>query len=356
MRVRRHHAAIVSITLTALLLIAAGFVVGFTLVSRGRGVPGSIRVGSAPASTSADASAAATADEAAAVVAHAVGTSGGSKKMPKAPRAAKLPVGPSLDAYKGLGTWVDIYDARAWSDPAGTVRDMAAHGVRTLFVETANSRSAAAFENPGGLQAFIREAHARKMRVVAWYLPDMQNSSIDYDRIAQAIRFTTPDGQKFDSFALDIESTAISSESARNVAIEALTRRIRGLVGKEYPLGAIIPSPSGLTQKAGYWDTFPYSVLAQTYDVFLPMGYYTYHGSGGAAARDDTLANIRILRANKGCEKTPIHVIGGIADNSTPSEVRAFVQAAEASRVFGASLYGWAGTTSPQWQELRAIR
>ena len=139
-----------------------------------------------------------------------------------APTAATAAVA-SIDAYRGLGSWVDIYDAKAWKDPAAAVADMAGHGVRTLFLETSNSRSSFTIKNTAGASTFIREAHARGMKVVAWYLPDMKNGSTDYDRIAAAIGFRTSDGQKFDSFALDIESSAIKSESARNSALASLS-------------------------------------------------------------------------------------------------------------------------------------
>ena len=270
------------------------------------------------------------------------------------PRVSAAAVTP-LDAYRGLGSWVDIYDDRAWKDPAAAIRDMAKHGVRTLYIETSNSRSSFAVKDPAKLSTFIREAHAHKMRIVAWYLPDMTRASTDYARIAQAIGFHTSDGQKFDSFALDIESSAIASVPARNAALSSLSGKIRKLVGKSYPLGAIIPSPAGLAKKAGYWDAFPYTSIAGTYDVFVPMGYYTYHGKTYASAYADALACVRILRAQKGCSKTPIHLIGGIAENSSTGQVQAFVRASRETKIFGASLYGWAGTTSADWQALKAI-
>ena len=43
-------------------------------------------------------------------------------------------------SYRGLGTWVDLYDAKAWDHPASAVSDMRAHGVRTLYLETSNYR------------------------------------------------------------------------------------------------------------------------------------------------------------------------------------------------------------------------
>lgn len=261
-----------------------------------------------------------------------------------------------LDAYRGLGSWVDIYDDRAWNNPSAAVADMAKHGVRTLYIETSNSRSSFVLKDSSALETFIRESHSHGMRVVAWYLPDMTNLSTDYSRIAQAIRFHTSDGQKFDSFALDIESDVVKPESTRNKALASLTSKIRDLVGGSYILGAITPSPTGLAKKGGYWDTFPYEMVAQKYDVFVPMGYYTYHGHGASLAYSDTMSNVRILRAQKGCLKTPIHMIGGIAQNSSTSEVQAFVRGVVESRCIGGSLYSWPGTTSAHWQKLKAIK
>lgn len=259
----------------------------------------------------------------------------------------------SVAAYRGLASWVDIYDRRAWADPEATVKDMASHGVSTVFVQTGNSTSEHAIFDPPAQEAFIRAAHARGMKVVAWYLPSMVNVDYDYDRVASAIRFKTSDGQHFDSLALDIESTAIIPELARNKALDALSAKIRGLVGASYPLGAIIPSPVSLAKKAGHWDTFPYESVAKTYDVMLPMGYYTYEGRGTAVARAATLGNVRILRAQPGCAKVPIHLIGGLADKSTSGEVQAFANAARQSGCIGTSLYSWTGTTEADWKALR---
>jgi hypothetical protein len=262
----------------------------------------------------------------------------------------------SLVAYRGLGTWVDIFDARAWKDPAAAVADMASHGARTLFIETGNSHSKSAFNHPVQIELFIREAHAHGMRIVAWYLPDLKSEAKDLDRVSQAITFRTVDGQSFDSFALDIESSAVRPESKRNAALASLSRKIRAVAGPSYPLGAIIPSPVGLARRAHYWDAFPYESIARTYDVFLPMAYYTYHGTGAQAARADAVDSVRIIRAQKGCATVPIHLIGGLADKSTTREVTAFVRGVRESGCIGASLYGWPGTSAGAWRALGAVK
>jgi hypothetical protein len=260
-----------------------------------------------------------------------------------------------LVAYRGLASWVDIYDHKALAHPIATVHAMAARGVKTLFIETGNFHTPPAVNNAAALQVFIRECHAHHMRIVAWYLPNLKSGSVDFGRIKKAIAFKTASGQKFDGFALDIESSAVHSVAARNRGLLALTKRIRAYTGRVYPLGAIIPSPVGLAKKRGYWNVFPYATIAAYYDVCLPMGYYTYHGHGAKAALADTLGNVRIIRAQKGLAKKPIHLIGGISDNSSASQVRAFVTGVRRAKCYGASLYGWAGTTAADWKALRLV-
>jgi hypothetical protein len=274
---------------------------------------------------------------------------------PKAPTKAAAVVaaaGP-LDAYRGLGSCVDIYDDRAWNDPAAAVRDMAKHSVRTLYLETSRFTGPALFK-PAQLDTFVTAAHANRMRVVAWYLPYIGSSSADYSRIAQVIDFKTPGGQRFDSFALDIEQ-GVGDIGARNRALDTLSRKIRAKVGPSYPLGAIIPSPTGMANN-GSWSPFPYTALTKYYDVFVPMSYYTYHGSGADAARSDTLSNVRIIRAQPGCSRIPVHLIGGISENSSAAEVQAFVRASVQTKCIGASLYGWPGTSGAMWNSLKAIK
>jgi hypothetical protein len=264
------------------------------------------------------------------------------------------PTSPSLEAYRGLGTWVSIYDRRAWADPASAVAAMARRGVKTLFIQTGNSNSKGVVYDPSAQQTFITAAHANGMKVVAWYLPEMKDAERDLQRIAQAIALRTVDGQGFDSFALDIESTAIHDLNARNQALAAMTARLRALVGRSYALGAIIPSPVGLAKKTGFWDVFPYEAVGRAYDVVLPMGYYTYHGKGAPAVAKDVGDSMSLLRAQPGCAKVPVHMIGGLAAKSNATEVMAFAGAVANAGCIGASLYSWSGTSPSEWTALTA--
>src|SRR5450759_3453102 len=105
------------------------------------------------------------------------------------PQASAAAGSASVTAYRGLGTWVDMYDAEAWNDPAAAVNDMASHGVRTLYIETANYHNpqSASMFNPAAMTAFIQQCHAHKIKIVAWYLPGFKDLDRDYKRSMAAI-------------------------------------------------------------------------------------------------------------------------------------------------------------------------
>jgi hypothetical protein len=260
----------------------------------------------------------------------------------------------SLEAYGGLGAWVDLFEGRAWHRPAAAVADMANHGVRTLYLETSNYSQRRAVVDPAAVGRFIDAAHARGLDVVAWYLPGFDRVHRDLVRSMRAIRFRTPGGQAFDSFALDIEASIVDPASKRSKRLLALSRQIRARVGPNYPLGAIIPSPYRM-ERGKSWAGFPYSQLAAIYDVFLPMSYFTFHVEGEQRAHDEVAASVPIIRERIGDPTIPIHVIGGIADRASGPEVRGFVHASREHGVIGASLYNWSLTREHHWAELRRI-
>jgi hypothetical protein len=272
-----------------------------------------------------------------------------------APHADTVPAA-SVDAYRGLGAWVDLYDTAAWRHPTAAVRDMHAHHVRTLFLETANYGWPTSVAQRSAVSAFISACHARDMRIVAWYLPDFRRGLRDYRRSMAAISFHTPDGQRFDSFSLDIEASIVKPASVRSHRLIVLSQRLRTATGPSYALGAIIPSPVGMTRSASYWRGFPYARLAGLYDVMAPMGYYSYHGRGAKQAYQETLSNVAIIRDQTGDPAVPIHVIGGLAENSSGAETQAFVRATRETGVIGASLYDWATSDAADWAALGTVR
>lgn len=262
---------------------------------------------------------------------------------------------PDLDPYRGLGTWVDIYDDRQLAAPEAAVARMQARGVRTIFLETANFKQSRDIVRPDRISRFLDAARARGIAVVAWYLPGFAAGGRDLRRSLAAIRFRSAGGAGFDAFALDIEWSGVRPVSLRNRRAMDLSRRLRAEVGPDYALGAIIPNPRGMELRRDYWQPFPYADLAGVYDVFVPMVYSTYRGDGAAIVRREVTRSMEILRTATGRPDVPVHMIGGLGDELSGAEARAFARAVAATGPVGWSLYDFSVTAPSAWAALRTL-
>ena len=272
-----------------------------------------------------------------------------------------------LTAYAGLGTWVDAYDySPAFVDkgqPAVTpasVADMAAVGVDTLYLQAAkdDERSPGMLVDAKLVGRFLVRAHARGMRVVAWFLPKLADIEADAKRLEHLLEYEI-DGQRFDGVAVDIEWVdSVPDTATRNRRVVALSERVDMLAAGD-PLGAIVLPPVA-TEVINplLWPAFPYRKLAPYFGVWMTMGYWTFRSeeSGYRDAARYTDENIRRLRANLGDSNVPVHPIGGIGDKSTRSDYEGFVAAAREQRAVGWSVYDFVTTSSAAWPALRRPR
>ena len=257
--------------------------------------------------------------------------------------------------YAGLGTWLDIYATSFWAHPQQEVAAMARDGVRTLYLQTGNYEQHVDVVRRRAVGQFVDAAHAAGMRVVAWYLPAFTDPAQDARRALAAIRFRSARGERFDSFALDIEASLVKPASLRTKRLLRLSDRLRAAVGGRYRLGAIIPSPVGIRRHRAYWPHFPYRPLARTYDVFLPMAYATDAGVRGIrATRAYNAADVAIIRKRTGKPHVPIHLIGGLANAMGARELTGFMQAVRDCAPLGYSLYAFSITGPATWKALDA--
>jgi hypothetical protein len=257
--------------------------------------------------------------------------------------------------YAGLGTWLDIYATPSWVNPRQEVAAMARDGVKTLYLQTGNYEQPADLVKPQALGRFIDAAHAAGMRVVSWYLPSLLYPAQDARRALAAIRFRSAKGERFDSFALDIEASLVHSVPLRTKRLLQLSTRLRRTVGHGYPLGAIIPSPVGIRRHRHYWPQFPYRQLGRIYDVILPMAYATdRHIHGITATRAYDAADIAIIRNRTGRPHVPIHLIGGLANAMGTAEIAGFMRAVGDCAPLGYSLYAFSVTRQTTWKALTA--
>jgi hypothetical protein len=259
---------------------------------------------------------------------------------------------PDLTLYAGLGTWIDIYSPSFRTAPGQLAAGLQARGVQTLFVETGNFRQRVDVVGRRHVGSLIEAVHALGISVVAWYLPDFVNQARDLRRARAAINFRTTSGDRFDSFALDIESSLVRNTAERNRRLLALSARLRAVAGPDSAIGAIIPSPVGMKLLPRYWPHFPYAALARIYDVFLPMAYFTHRVHGPVAVSRYVKTSVRIIRDKSGDASVPIHVIGGLSGATAVTEAGAFVHALASCGVDGLSLYDYYGTKASVWAVL----
>jgi hypothetical protein len=253
--------------------------------------------------------------------------------------------------FAGLGTWVDIYSTAEWADPEAAVAAMARDGVRTLYLETGNYSHRAPVFRRYKAGRFIDAAHAAGLQIVAWYLPSFAHIKRDKRNALAAIRFKSASGEHFDGFALDIEATQVRPLSLRDHRLLFLSTRIRLSVRRNYPLGAITPSPVGMSPY--FWPDIPYSALTHYYKAFLPMAYSTLRGIRGRIATRRYLAStVSTIRTASGDATFPIHLIGGLSGSMGGKETAGFVQAVDRTKPLGYSLYAFGQTKRAAWRAL----
>lgn len=270
-----------------------------------------------------------------------------------APSAGAAPPSRDLAAYTGLGTWLDIYASKsAWRHPERQVAAMARDGARTLYLQTGNYKQSVDVVRRRAQGRFIDAAHAAGMRVVAWYLPSFSRAGQDERRALAAIDFQSPSGESFDGFALDIEATLVRPLRLRNQRLLQLSSRLRAAVGPSYALGAITPSPIGMSPS--YWPGIPYRALARSFDVFLPMAYSTYRVHGSRATLAYLSATVGAVRAASGNPDVPIHLIGGLSGGMGAGETAGFMRAVARCAPLGFSLYAFPRTSRAAWTALTA--
>jgi hypothetical protein len=276
------------------------------------------------------------------------------------PPTTTIPPGPDLTAFHGLGGWIDVYDwSNAFNDtntPRLSVRDidrMADEGVQTLYVQTSKSESPTDILEPGRLRPLIARAEARQLTVVAWYLPTLEDHGLDLRRLIASARLPG-----VDALAVDIESQKVADVAERNRRLLELTTGLRAEL-PDLTIGAIVYAPVVTdVLNPRLWPNFPWRQLAPAYDVWLPMNYQSFRKpeSGYRDGYRYTAENVDRLRANLGSSAVPVHVIGGIADETSIADVNGMLRAAVERRAIGGSLYDYRTTPDALWGALRPFR
>jgi hypothetical protein len=256
--------------------------------------------------------------------------------------------------FEGLGTWIDVYDGSILRQPEQLATRIAARGIRTVYVETANYRVTTDIANLDAVGRLVDGLHAAGVRVVAWTLPGFQQPRKDLRRALTMVSFRTPSGEQFDGVALDIEALGLADTAKRTARMLDLLGQLRTAAGG-MPVAAITYPPRMLERHLGWWPSFPWSEIAGLVDAVIPMAY-----TGGAFhGYDETYGyvtrSLKLLRRAIGPELA-VHVAGGVPNRMTPDELKALVDAiSDDGTVDGWSLYDLATTTDAGWSAIGAV-
>lgn len=262
--------------------------------------------------------------------------------------------GPS--PFAGVGTWLSRYRfTREFGGGAPPVSPadvdaMADAGVRTLYLQPAADDPA----YPGLLSTdllgeFLVRAHQRGVQVVAWYLPHFTDTDADLRRLQEIAGFRA-DGEAFDAIAVDIEFTEDAALPERNAALVDLSTRLRAAV-PDVVLGAVVLPPV-VTDVINlqYWPDFPWAEIAASYDVWLPMAYWS--------DREDPVwsdayryvgENVRRLREHLGDPCAVVSVVGGYDVAQTAEDYAGMARAAAEEGAIGVSIWDWPTTPAAAW-------
>jgi hypothetical protein len=226
-----------------------------------------------------------------------------------------------------------------------------AHGVSTIWVETSRYNTPN-IKYAGALGQLMDSAHARGIRVIAWVLPEFRSVSADLAKAKAAAAFRSPHGYRFAALGIDIEVSTGAKPADRNARLQSLMRTVYGHVGM--PVVAIVPPPVGFSRHPEYWPGFPWRDVAAHAHAIATMGYWSY--SHDAPPDEYTADVLTQTRALVGRSSYPIHVIGGLAADTSASGAAAFCRAARSGRATGASLYDLTSTPASLWAPLQGCR
>jgi hypothetical protein len=245
--------------------------------------------------------------------------------------------------FRGTGAWVSLF-TNEWSNPEAAAQSLAAHGVRTLYLETGRSNTPAIAKPETG--AFLDAAHSAGLDVVAWYYPTFRRPDLDIAKLLATARFESPSGGSFDGIGIDIEDATVKIITRRNARLLSVMRRVRAAI-PSMPIGAITYPPVAFDLNTKVWPTFPWVQVANLSDAMIPMAYWRYRTSTPVGAAWYTAGNLVALRFLTGRPNLVVHIVGLVP--ASIAEVGAFAREAGANGAAGLSLYPAQSVASAAW-------
>jgi hypothetical protein len=264
----------------------------------------------------------------------------------------------TLEPHQGLAAWVDAFD---WSNALGgetPVVDeddfgaMADLGIQTVYLQTSHlGVPDQVILEQERVEGLIDAAHDNGLSVVAWYLPRLEDVDADLERLLASAELDV------DGLAVDIESTAVEDPVERNARLLELNEALRSELPDRVIAGITLSAVHLQEVNPAFWPDFPWADVAETYDLLMPMAYWSIRLPEWRDGSRYVGENIDRIRAATADPDLPLHVIGGIADGAEVADVQGMLHAIDAREgILGASLYDWATASPQQWATLSPLR
>lgn len=231
----------------------------------------------------------------------------------------------------GKGIWINIWNYPA--NPEMYCEQLRSKGIDTIYLQISRSNTPA-IKDPVNLNRIIKSAHERNIKVIGWTYSFLKNPISDAQKFIQAVNYKTPDGDKLDGLAADIEEIT----NAR--AIETFAKAVRKSVGPKFPLIAITFSP---VLKRAEPRHYAWKTIANNFDIIAPMTYW--HGfvklRSEKGAYDYTSQTISKIKEYTQKKDIQIHLIGD-GQKTSKEEIVGFLRAANDHNInAGVSIYPW---------------
>jgi hypothetical protein len=224
----------------------------------------------------------------------------------------------------GKGVWVNV-----WNYPKDTnafISRLKTYNIDTVYLQI-NRSTTDVFKDKAGVDALLQAAHQVNIKIIGWSYCYLKDINADAKKFTEPALYTSPEGQKLDGMAADIE------ENTNLWAVRSYTEKIKSKLPKDYPLIAIVYSPR-------IKSVYPWEYIASNWDILMPMTYW--HGLKNR--NQETVYNfvkdsISQLRALTKKDDLKIHLITD-GDRTSTEELKTSLKAARDLNVnAGISIY-----------------
>jgi hypothetical protein len=233
-------------------------------------------------------------------------------------------------------------------DPGAIVARAQATGLTHLYVRMGSSVDG--FTAADFLNSLLPVAHAGGVKIIGWDFPYFDDVNGDILRAVEAIRYTTPTGDRIDGFAADIETpmeyVVLTAENASSYG-----KILRDFVGPSFLLIATVPRPSPARQV-----DYPYAEVVASFDAIAPMVYWIDQPP------DEVAATAVDFLSQFGKPVLPIGqaydggLEGGPPGTPTADEIGSFVNSADAHGAAGVSFWSWQHASDEMWGAISAAQ